>query len=383
MSKSEAAVELSDPRVALVECRNYEQKSIARALDEVQEMLGLWKGALPDTGRVLLKPNMIAAKRPEKSVTTHPALIYETAKRLKEKGYEVFIGDSPGGAVRGLERYWKKTEIKEAADRAGAELLNFESSGFERIVRNGRTYSIAKPILDFDFILNMPKLKTHVYTGLTGAVKNLFGSVPGLAKASMHQEAPKPGCFSKRLLDIYEIAAPSFHLADAVSVLDTRGPSSGRVRPMNCIMAAQDGVAMDALFAHLAGCSVKNYLTGSEARKRGYAGVDLNNLKIVGKDPADLEPEDFKVPNISIYRFIPGFMGRLSEWLIRAWPESMSNCTGCGFCAESCPVDAIEVVSKRAIMDTKKCILCLCCHELCPENAVDLQYSFLARRLFH
>lgn len=370
------------PEVALVPCDSYEQRAIDRALDAIEEGLRMWDGALPQTEKVLIKPNMISAKRPEKAVTTHPVLLQAVAARLKKRGYQVFIGDSPGGAIKGLGRYWKKTGMKEAADAAGVELLNFESSGSQKIVRNGREYSIAEPILDFKFILNMPKLKTHSFAGLTGAVKNLFGSVPGLAKARMHQDAPKPGEFGECMLDIYEIAAPSFHLADAVMVLDTKGPTSGRVRPMNCLMASNDGVALDALFAHLGKVPLKGYLTGSEAHRRGYAGATFDGIEVVGADPGSLMPDDFKVPGIGVYRFIPGFLGRLSKSLIQAWPEAMDNCTACGFCAESCPVSCIEIKNKRAHMDKRKCILCLCCHELCPEEAVDLKQSFLARRIF-
>lgn len=368
--------------LALVSCREYRRKEVDRALDAIEEMLGLQDGALPQTGRVLIKPNLIAAKRPEKAVTTHPLLVKTVAQRLKSRGYEVFIGDSPGGAIKGLERYWRKTGMAEAAEEAGVELLNFESSGSVKVSRNGRDYSIAKPIVDFEFILNMPKLKTHVFTGLTGAVKNLFGSVPGLSKAAMHQQAPRPDDFAARLLDIYEIAAPSFHLADAVMVLDTKGPSSGRVRPMHCLIAGEDGVALDTLFAHLAGCSIKGYLTGSEARRRGYRTTTLDHVEVRGEDPAKMMPGDFKVPGIALFRFIPGFLGRLSEWMVRAWPEATEKCTACNFCVDSCPVGCIDIVEKRAIMDRSRCILCLCCHELCPEGAVELERSFLARRIF-
>lgn len=371
------------PKVALVSCKTYESNQIDHALDRLEEILDLWNGVLPQSEKVLIKPNLIAAKKPEKAVTTHPALVKAVAQRLRKKGYEVFIGDSPGGAIRGLERYWRKSGLDIAAQEAGAQLINFEGSGSTKVVRNGRQYTIAQPILDFKFILNMPKLKTHVFTGLTGAVKNLFGSVPGLGKAAMHQQAPRPGDFAARLLDIYEIAAPSFHLADAVMVLDTKGPSSGRVRPMHCLMAGMDGVALDTVFAHLAGCPVKGYLTGSEAKRRGYGAVDLSNVEVLGADPAGMIPDDFKVPGIALYRFIPGFLGRLSERLIRAWPESNHLCTACGFCAESCPVGCIDIKNKKAIMDRKRCILCLCCHELCPEGAVELERSFLARRIFH
>jgi len=184
-------------------------------------------------------------------------------------------------------------------------------------------------------------------------------------------------------LDIYEISAPTFHIDDAVTVIDTKGPSSGRIRPMGSIIAGADGFAVDAVFAKLAGCPVERYITGAEARRRGYPGWDIKKIDVLVRTVKSLTPKDFKVPNIAPFRFIPGFLGSLSERLIRAWPVSMDTCTGCGFCKDSCPVDAIEIEHKKAVMNKEICILCLCCHELCPEGAVDLKRSFLARRLFH
>jgi uncharacterized protein (DUF362 family)/Pyruvate/2-oxoacid:ferredoxin oxidoreductase delta subunit len=371
-----------DRGVALVECPDYSKNAIQRAVDGIVDALSLWNGVLPDSEKVLLKPNLLTASHPDKAIVTHPALVGVVARRLRQKGYMVFVGDSPGGAIKGVERYWEKTGLKEAARDAGARLVNFESSGWERITRNGREYTIARPVLDFQFILNMPKLKSHVYAGLTGAVKNMYGSMPGLSKTAMHLEAPKPKDFAARLLDIYEIAAPSFHIADAVVVIDTKGPSSGRIRPMDCLLASSDGVALDALFARLVGCPVGRYLTGAEAKRRGYPGVEMKNIQVKGGNPSVLAPRDFKVANIAPFRFIPGFLGPVSERLVRSWPVSTGGCTGCGFCAESCPVKAIEIKDQRAFMDTRTCILCLCCHELCPEGAVEMKRSFVARRLF-
>ena len=61
---------------------------------------------------------------------------------------------------------------------------------------------------------------------------------------------------------------------------------------MGCLMASKDGVALDAVFARLAGCRVEHYITGFEARKRGYPGVDMKNIEVVGEDPASLTPSD-------------------------------------------------------------------------------------------
>ncbi len=52
---------------------------------------------------------------------------------------------------------------------------------------------LAKPLFDADVVINVPKFKTHSSAIYTGAVKNVFGCVPGLRKAKYHKMAPNPG----------------------------------------------------------------------------------------------------------------------------------------------------------------------------------------------
>lgn len=368
--------------VALVPCAHYETRALEKALDFVEEALGPLERGAEETDRVLLKPNLLTASAPEDAVVTHPALVAGVARRLRARGYEVFIGDSPGGAVKGVESYWERTGLLEAARESGAHLLNFEGSGWERVRRGGRAYTLARPVLEFRFILNLPKLKTHSFAGLTGAVKNLYGSVPGLMKTSLHLAAPGPDDFAARLLDVYEVATPTFHLADGVVAMDGRGPSAGRARPMGCLLAGRDGSALDLLFARLVGCRPERVITLAEARRRGWTGADWKAVEVRGADPGTLAPRDFRLPDNRIYRWLPPFLGPLVRRLVRSWPESTERCTGCGFCAESCPAEAIRLQGGRAVVDRTRCISCLCCHELCPEKAVAIQRTWMARRIF-
>ena len=75
---------------------------------------------------------------------------------------------------------------------------------------------IAKPVLDADVVINSPKLKTHSATIYTGAVKNVFGCIPGLRKAMYHKIAPDKEDFGEILTDIHMAAKYGLHIMDGI-----------------------------------------------------------------------------------------------------------------------------------------------------------------------
>ncbi len=87
---------------------------------------GGWPEGTSSGDRVLLKVNMLAAKDPSRGITTHPAVAAAVASLLRDRGCLVEIGDSPGGAVKGVARYWRKCGFQAAAELTGAELISFE-----------------------------------------------------------------------------------------------------------------------------------------------------------------------------------------------------------------------------------------------------------------
>ncbi len=352
----------------------YRRETIIAALEEMVPLAGGWPGSAVPGARVLLKVNMLAAKSPERGITTHPEVAAAVGLCLMARGCTVFLGDSPGGAVRGVERYWKNCGYLEMCRETGIGLVNFESSGSRKVVVRGREYDIAIPILEgFDLRINLCKFKTHSYTRMTNAVKNCFGIVPGLGKAMLHTRSPRPRDLAVNIVDLYEAARFDLHISDCILAMDGRGPSTdGRPRLDGVLAVARDGVCLDSAMCAMAGLPPQELDTTREARKRGL-GKDLKDISIHGSHRF----EDFRIPGRSWLNSVPPFLGTVARGLFRVAPRSNERCTGCGFCARSCPVDAIEIRKGRAYMKRGKCIMCLCCHELCPENAVGIKSLFV------
>ena len=198
-------------KVAVVRCQSYEEVQIAEALDRVFKEINMAEIVNP-CDLVLLKPNLLAPRKPEAAVTTHPAVVREVAKRVLALGARVMVGDSSGGwwghYLPALVRVSGMTRV---CEELGIEKVNFDTAGSTRIPVAGRFLTeleIARPVLEADVIINLPKLKTHSATLYTGAVKNMFGSVPGSRKADYHSQAPSAREFSNLLVDIIQRLAP-------------------------------------------------------------------------------------------------------------------------------------------------------------------------------
>jgi uncharacterized protein (DUF362 family)/Pyruvate/2-oxoacid:ferredoxin oxidoreductase delta subunit len=331
--------------------------------------------------KVLLKVNLLAAKAPERAITTHPEVVRAVANAVRQAGGEPAIGDSPGGAVKGVKRFWIETGIGALAQEMNIPLLNFETSGVVRRSVDGRTYYLAKPVMESDVVINLPKLKTHSLLMLTGAVKNMYGAIPGLRKAELHRDNPRPNDFARVVADIYSQARPQLNIMDGILSMEGNGPSAGDLRWMKMLLASPDGVALDATFARLVGVKPRDVLTTRIAAEQGLGQMD--GIEIAGEKLEDLMVKKFKVPSAAVLNLIPRFVVKVLAPLVWVKPVILKEkCTKCGYCVESCPTSALSATNKNVpVFNYKLCINCLCCHEVCPENAVEIQTSRLAKRL--
>jgi len=365
--------------VSVTRCTSYQRDEVRDALRRALEPIG-GIGAYVQYGqRVLLKPNLLSAKDPSRAITTHPTVIEILVEMVREAGGIPFVGDSPGGAIRGIKRVWANTGMEEMARRVGIELVNFEASGSQGISFGKYTFYISKPVLEADVIINLPKLKTHSLTLLTCAVKNMFGVIPGFRKGEQHKLYPKPREFSEMLVHLYKLVTPSLNVVDAVLAMEGNGPSSGNPFNLGLLIAGDDAVAVDAVAGNIIGFPDDFIETTHIAADMDLGEGRCERIRLTGNG-IDVRPETFTLPSNRVQRLIPRPLAKLVAPLVKVSPViNPEQCTGCAFCFESCPVQAIYKDGMVYRIDSKKCVKCLCCHELCPEYCVDIKLSWLAR----
>ncbi|HVP57582.1 MAG TPA: DUF362 domain-containing protein [bacterium] len=366
-------------KVSLKRC-SYEPSEARRAVAAALASALGEKAAALRGKRILLKPNLAIAWSPDRAATTHPEIVGAAIDYLRSAGAEVSVGDSPAGAVRGVKRVWDATGMTQMCEARGATLVNFEAGGWVECSVDGRTYRIAKAILDFDHVISLPKFKTHVLTLITGAVKNTFGWVPGLDKSRFHLYNPRPAAMSKILADVFSIAAPVATLVDAVDAMEGNGPSSGRVRHLGFIAAGGDAVALDAVLADLVGIEPMKVPTTREAWRRGLGEGRLDHIDLEGDNPGDFTVGGFDVPTNWQFSLVPNALVRaLARWFWVRPVVNATSCVGCGDCVRGCPASAIGLDGGKAVVTYAKCVACLCCIEVCPAGAIDALKSTLAR----
>lgn len=369
-------------KISLLKCTDYGLAD--SAVKEAVNLLGGISSFVKPGERILLKPNLLSPKPPDKAVTTHPEIVRAAVQLVKSAGGVPVVGDSPGGARADIKKLWEITGIARVCREEKAELVSFEAAGSRDIDVNDisiEKVTFSKIIFDCDGIINLPKLKTHSLMSFTAGIKNLYGCIPGLRKVEYHKYASKNEDFAGLLANIYIFLKNKirFTLIDGISAMEGNGPSSGTVRKTDMIVASSDTAVLDAFLLDIIGGDIsKNHLL-----KALHISEDqMNSLSIIGNLPGDFDLQNFKFPQTRKLDLVPRPVIRaLGKFL---WVKPKINnlkCVGCMFCAKSCPAGAIERKNgeKRPAIIEKKCISCFCCHELCPYKAVDFRKSLMAK----
>lgn len=389
MSKSEIS------KVALVRCDSYEQNKVDEAVRKAVALLGgLEEIGITKESKLVLKPNLLAKNPPEKACTTHPAVFEAVGKLLQEEDYtNLKYGDSPGNPVAKPENIAADCGLKIVADRLGIPFGNFEE-GVEVECPEGKVADkliICREIMEADGIINVCKMKTHQLVRVTGAVKNTFGCVYGINKASSHAKFSAVENFAGMLADLNNLVKPKLHVMDGIVAMEGNGPQNGNPKPMNVILASTDPVAIDGLFCHLVDLKPDLVPTNVAAMEQGVGTYE--NIIVVTED-GEMTPrqaaeeygdKEFNVQRGKEYQGQLQAVRFLVPFLQKKPVVRENKCIGCGICVDSCPVEgkAIHVMkgrSKRiAQYDYDKCIKCYCCQEMCPENAITVKKSLLAR----
>lgn len=363
-------------KVSLTQCADYAQDTVERAMRTLLDPLGGMRRFIQPGQKVLLKLNLLMRRTPDRATTTHPAVAQALVRMVQEAGGIPILADSPGGpfAEAYLRQVYKGTGIQEISEQTGAALGTNTAVGILD-APDGRAIQridVMQSFLDADVLISVGKLKTHGLTTMTGAVKNLYGLVPGTVKVDYHARFPDRRVFADMLVDLYEAAKPALCVLDAVDCMEGEGPSGGKPRHVGALIASANGHAIDAVGAQLIGLAPERVLTLVAAKERSL----LPQVQVEGAAVESLRVKDFDIPMSSPV----GTNGieRLSKGLLRflrpkpVFPHI--RCNECGVCVKSCPVEAITMNAQhRPEVNLHKCIRCFCCQELCPQNDVQIR----------
>lgn len=377
--------------VSIVRCESYEPAECRRALEAVLRPLGGLDWVRPGM-RVVIKVNLVAAMKPEQAATTHPALLCELVKMLTARGASVLLGDSPGGLYTAAHvNHVYDAAGLHACELAGAE-LNRDFSQAQATcpeAKCARQFQYTAYLDQADAIIDFCKLKTHGMMGMTNAVKNFFGVIPGTMKPEYHYKYPKIEDFADMIVDLCEYFKPRLAICDAVVGMEGNGPTQGSPRHIGAVAASLSAHQLDLACAKLLGFTAQEIPTLKAACARGLIPETPEELQIEGDLDSFIVP-DFKTlpPQKSVgFRYGgDGWMGKLTGKFVSACltprPQVKKDaCVGCKKCANICPAKAITMTDGRPVIDRSRCIRCFCCQEFCPKGAMKVKRPLVARIL--
>ncbi len=357
-------------KVSVLRCKEYNLRKVESS---IKKSLNLINFKIPKNKKILLKPNVLGhyGGARSKAITTNPIIIKAVARIFK--GNKLFLGDSSGQPD--TDKALQETHIKKIAEKSGIKVLNFDTAKKIKVNFKGeflKQQFIPKIIKDADLIINLPKLKTHSLTSYTGAIKNLFGIIPGSRKSQLHLITKTEQKFGEMLVDILKFIRPGLTIMDGITGMDGNGPSMGEPHPTGIILASENPVALDITASKIIGFNPDKITAIKVAKKQKL----VDNIQVVGQKKLKF---DYKKPSTTL-KFMPSFIRK--QLFEKKFSVDKNKCKRCGVCKKVCPVNAISY-HPYPVWDFKKCIRCHACFETCPYNAIDIEDSFLLKIFMH
>ncbi|MBI5231737.1 MAG: DUF362 domain-containing protein [Coriobacteriales bacterium] len=374
--------------VSIARCADYDPEHVVSALDAALSPLGGMAAFVSPGQSVLVKVNLLSRAEPERAVTTHPEVVRAIVRSVRDVGGMPSVGDSPGGpnTAGGVRRIWRDSGIEAVCREENVPLLLFDDDCVKVPTPDSALYgsfTVGRAVAEADVVISVPKFKTHGLMLFTGAVKNLFGCIPGLEKGQFHAKVPDRDDFGSMLVDLALACRPALAIMDAVVGMEGQGPAGGTPRSIGAVIVSPDAFALDIVAAAMAGLDPYEVYTNKAARSRGLAPERIDEIRVHGEDWRALAPPGFALPDRDVSQLFPAWLTpRLRSWATaRPVLASMALCKRCGECARLCPVDAITMTDDGPEFDRERCIRCYCCQELCPPQAIELKVPPLARLL--
>ncbi len=381
----------------------YKATGLAGIKSAVEDLFGNYSYLLPSNkgSQILLKPNLNANMNALTGNTTDLRLLAATIEGLKQRGYiNIKIGEGTNsGYYRNNISVISRLRVDLLAKYYGVDIIDLNYSEpheieFEDEVRA----SAAKEVMNADFIINLPKMKTHFEAGMSVCLKNLMGCLIGQEnKKKTHKS------LARNILNINEYIKPQLHIVDGIIAMEGLGPTRGLPVKTGLIMAGTDPYLIDLACARIARFDYRKVATLRVAEEIGRLTPEyhsyVNSLDIREYEREFAPPKAgflasfvhspkrqryfLAIRNTGLFNYLCStrIIGKIlyatglrqdvfidNEMHCEGLEIDLGRCARCNKCSDYCPM-GINLPDHLNKVDNG-CIQCLYCFMVCPEKAI-------------
>lgn len=366
-------------KVAIFKTSGYSDYELFTVVAKHFEAHGI-KDEIPADAHILIKPNLVADKDPAFPVATNPQFVFAVIRYLNSIGqYDITVADCPGGALllySNMIDVYKKTGYSFISEYAKLN-TDFESSNIHGSADfSNRSFNIINVIKNADYVINIPKFKTHNITCITAGVKNLFGCIPGLQKPAFHAKYPGTKDFANMLVELAATVKPDFTIVDAVDIMEGNGPTNGKKMHLGVTFSSKNVFDLDKIIIEKLGIPAESVPTVCASKEKGLISVSVETVGDTDFTPDRpillSELSTAKTAGGKVTARIRTLIKKAEDCVFSSYPKMNDKCILCGKCVLTCPRKALKIENKKISLEKSKCIGCLCCDEVCPNGAVDI-----------
>jgi len=262
--------------------------------ESVRRVVDLCRGLdhLPAGARVFIKPNIVfwtrAVNFPKWGVITTSRVVEDMVVLLKERGIDdITIGE--GTVLTNPKDYetpahaFKTLGYGVLKKRYGVKAVNVFQRSFEKVdLGAGVELKFNTDILNADFVVNLPVLKTHAMTVVSLGIKNLKGTIDIASRKKCHNTEPEKDLHFM-IARLADRMPPMLTLLDGIYT-NERGPNiDGRMRRSNLLVASADVLSADLVGAGILGYEPSEVPYLVHAAKNRRRALDLSDIEVVGE----------------------------------------------------------------------------------------------------
>jgi len=265
--------------------------------------------------RVLLKPNAGRIASAGSGVTTDPEVVAAAIDAFRAAGAELAVGESPITGVETAEAF-EATGIAAVARERDCPLIDMDARRYvETPVPEGKAIAalrVCPEVFEYDFVISVPVMKTHMHTGVTLAVKNMKGCLWRRSKVDLHMLPPMRERDARSLdiaiADMAGVLRPQLSIIDGTVGMEGLGPSAGKAKPLGTVVVGADAFAADAVACKLMGRDPHNVPHLRVGAEREYGIIDFDRIEVSPgnwldwADPFEGAPENLSIefPDVTI-----------------------------------------------------------------------------------